>query len=1556
MLFKKIQIIFKLIFIILFQLTGTSCRFNLYDTNRLSESNNLEFDCLNYLSYRSKVGYQELKVLTNEMIRYCFRPENITDRFLLEDSINPLSQNLSFEELRLENITSYQLLLWSVSIDIAEQYQLYLNEPHSSLNQYFYNCTEPWFGLRCQYSFDFSQYYSFNKIVENQFLSKKRYFESFDMTTHVPCYVLISCHRGGQVWCLDWREVCDGNIDCYDEGSDEEFCFNMVINECQSDEYRCHNGLCIPEQFWEEEENDVECLDRSDELETFSYTGSCFQDPTFRCEEHSCRKDLATFPCGDGHCVIKFTECANGRHELLINMMATKSNLAEKCRIAMVCSTHVSQQVDGILCEELENSSSIVESLKECDSSFQFPTVPFFYDGNVRFFYENVSLRDLKTNWKPDYVCYDQQLCDSIKPAISYKNLSCVDDYESFMDWTIWDNIWAGMSYVIELYFRFCLVSSHPILNSKFNYSNHSSLYQCENSRKVISTHWILDNMLDCPEGDDEAYQHSCALNHRHRIRCPDENKCWSPLVDSEICQRTREQVTIEIPFQRFCDGIPMYMYFFDNTTILDDESGCLPEWCDNIYARCDGFWSCSDGRDEKDCIRTTCEPETFPCISPDDGKVKCLPPSKVNDNEFDCLGATDEQSECRSMFISANSKPMFFQCDNGTQCLKVSQICNKMDDCHDEHDEKFCTISPITCNKYLSANYSEAEGILCGPGENKMFLYFSVHTSSNYPQMEKNDINEITEWPIKGYPTIDEDTFEVEPNFWPWKCNRGLIVRTWSQSNNDNKVCMCPPSYYGDQCQYENQRISLTLRLTTDNRLNSYEIVSMLIDDDDDGNSEIDAYDQFVYIPKEICVIKLNRYLLFPTRPKNYSKSYNIRIDVFEKTKLIYVGSWHFSIDFLFLPVNRLAIALDLSNHLIETSPNCAIPCYNGSCTKYLNKNKYFCRCFTGWSGINCDIPINCQSCYSRSLCIGSSKNQPICVCPINKFGPRCLLESTCPVNACENNGRCVPADVTIPESHYRCICSDEFFGARCQYVRAKISISLKDINVPSYLIAYFFTLSNESDPISTTMLRKLTLFQSTVTFKISIVFHLVIIQINNKYYLAALQHPAKLNILTSINPKQECLPSESLFDSTVLKKQKYERIVYYYELCGKLRNLNCFIDDTFLCLCTNDHHANCLKFTRYQNFQCPVKNYCQNQAHCLQDHPSCPSTKTCLCPECFFGNQCQFYAKGLGSTLDEILGYEFNDKLALWQQSYTINTAASITMNIFFIGTISSILSLVTFSRKKTQEVGCGIYILASSITSLLIMILFMIKFWFLFLSHQNFISQQSQKYIQSANCLFIEPTLKIFLYLDNWLSACIAMDRTIAVYQGSRFDKSQSKRIAKYVVILLLFIISSLFIPQLLNLQVFEDEFEERSWCVIKYSPWLQTYAYTLIFFHYFTPLIINLFSAIFIILLTASQRVRVASDKRIWTHIISKLKHHKHLIISPAIVLALTVPYLIISIKLDCNKSSNLLWVYLIAYFLSYLPATLVFIIFVLPSKLYKAEFKEAILSIQRRFHI
>jgi hypothetical protein len=43
-----------------------------------------------------------------------------------------------------------------------------------------------------------------------------------------------------------------------------------------------------------------------------------------------------------------------------------------------------------------------------------------------------------------------------------------------------------------------------------------------------------------------------------------------------------------------------------------------------------------------------------------------------------------------------------------------------------------------------------------------------------------------------------------------PYWCNRGIGI----YGSNNSIVCFCPPQYYGDKCQYHNDRLTVLIRL----------------------------------------------------------------------------------------------------------------------------------------------------------------------------------------------------------------------------------------------------------------------------------------------------------------------------------------------------------------------------------------------------------------------------------------------------------------------------------------------------------------------------------------------------------------------------------------------------------------------------------------------------------------------------------------------------------------------------------------------------------------------
>ncbi|CAF4239528.1 unnamed protein product, partial [Adineta steineri] len=204
----------------------------------------------------------------------------------------------------------------------------------------------------------------------------------------------------------------------------------------------------------------------------------------------------------------------------------------------------------------------------------------------------------------------------------------------------------------------------------------------------------------------------------------------------------------------------------------------------------------------------------------------------------------------------------------------------------------------------------------------------------------------------------------------------------------------------------------------------------------------------------------------------------------------------------------------------------------------------------------------------------------------------------------------------------------------------------------------------------------------------------------------------------------------------------------------------------------------------------------------------------------------------------------------MALTDQTTWLKINAALTMVMFVGGFINSILSLLTFQTKDLRQVGCGIYLLASSITSFFTISMFTVKFWFVVLTQMDLSIRLS---IVRGGCISIEPLLKLCLYLDAWLNACVAIERAILVFKGTKFDKQKSRRIARWIILILPFCIMGSIIHEPVYRELYEINTESNKvdidrWCLTRYSSSVQQYNTIILFFHLAAPCIINLSSAL------------------------------------------------------------------------------------------------------------
>jgi hypothetical protein len=349
---------------------------------------------------------------------------------------------------------------------------------------------------------------------------------------------------------------------------------------------------------------------------------------------------------------------------------------------------------------------------------------------------------------------------------------------------------------------------------------------------------------------------------------------------------------------------------------------------------------------------------------------------------------------------------------------------------------------------------------------------------------------------------------------------------------------------------------------------------------------------------------------------------------------------------------------------------------------------------------------------------------------------------------------------------------------------------------------------------------------------------------------------------------------------------------------------------------------------------------HHCEHDGECFEDNATCPRVSMCKCKGCYYGSACELTTEGFSLSLDVIFGYHINPSISFLKQSKAVKITASVTIILFVCGMISGVLSILTFRRQSSIQVGCGIYLLINSIISLFTICIFTIKYWQLVVFQLNVITNRS--FIQFS-CLLTDVLLKILLSSGDWLNACVAIERASTSIQGVRFNKLTSKYIAKRVIPIILLLTTVSYIHDPISRTLFDDKDEERTWCIVKYSSGLKIFDRFINLFHFSLPFIINFFSALIIII--QIFRIRSKSEKKLtrMTVLYAQIQRHKHLLISPCVLIILAVPRLIISFLSRCMESPRDPWLFLIGYYISFVPPLLIFIVFVLPSDKYKGEF-------------
>ena len=1149
-----VKVLFSFSFL---HLMNCDLQINLHRTHQVSKDNHSQNHCLQVPGYVMKESDPR------QIISYCLGQYPF--KFTIKQ--NNRDPQFTFQELAKQNVSNQQLYLWSAPIDLIEQYQFYLNQinkksPEISLgSEMFYNCTLPSFGPQCEYVLeDYQPYHSSLDEIVHDYYRYNRYDPS-----ELTCYVHLECNRGSSSSCLDWREICDGKVDCLDGGLDEEHCWIMEMESYVQDDDLLGNKKCISERYFRDDSNADPCTGESTLIRTKGKDStekeSLVRDPTFEEEEISCKK--YNYP--DQKKAVTFSRCPETRFDLVHYLTFTIKPkwLSDQCWSTMRCTLDVIDRpsmIHSVLCD-----TTIINQIinATCPDMIMIPGIPILL-GHVYIVYNKTKFikQEYQTMRSPSHFCYNDEFLhipNSENKTMTFNNLTC-HLYGNYRNPTTARAYgWFSRNvYPLHMWLRKNAISltPHPL-----DHLNQSMIYQCNDWSKNISKYYLSDYIVVCPY-EDEQKQTCVTEQNKDALICPSTKECIPSTMirngqcDCEIhflnfCPDENPELfnsLMKISFQTTCDK---YLHLHPNLlndSNQTDETDCEDWPLIHIYNHCDGYWDTADGSDELNCDPTpllNCSNNEHICVSPLTNQLMCLSMNKSNNGIVDCVGGADEPNICQDHLYWPY--PLTFYCDQGNSipCIAFREICDNEQYCPNNEDEEFCQLHDLTeaslykgmCTRNYESDGSDVAKVIC-----RRFSFVQksrgVHfTLDRWPNLIKRHSKQ------DNTPTRQSLRQRIE-KYQP-RCHRGLNLQIWidKEKNQSENVCFCPPSYYGDQCQYQNERISLSLQfqVASDSRRTAFAVVVYLIEDTNERI--VHSVEQFTYLAVENCRRRFDIYFLYSHRPKDQSKDYLIQIDVYEKETLNYRGSWIKSLNFTFLPVHRLILQISIPHSMSDESECVDDRCEHGKCRKYLNDrmNGTFCQCDKEWFGRFCDFSHR-SMCSSDSVSVGQlSNNRSICICPSNKIGPRCLIDDNiCQSTTCMNNGQCLTIDqYQTSTKRFLCICSRDSTGDRCEISQNQLILTFDaNVDYSPVILIHFIEVKLDRSPVRTTTFKKISFGQSETTIYWSLPFHLVFIElIDHSYYLVYVNkiYNQSTIIRRRISSSDRCLNVSELLDESI-------------------------------------------------------------------------------------------------------------------------------------------------------------------------------------------------------------------------------------------------------------------------------------------------------------------------------------------------------------------------------------------------------------------------------------
>ncbi|CAF1278159.1 unnamed protein product [Rotaria magnacalcarata] len=203
-----------------------------------------------------------------------------------------------------------------------------------------------------------------------------------------------------------------------------------------------------------------------------------------------------------------------------------------------------------------------------------------------------------------------------------------------------------------------------------------------------------------------------------------------------------------------------------------------------------------------------------------------------------------------------------------------------------------------------------------------------------------------------------------------------------------------------------------------------------------------------------------------------------------------------------------------------------------------------------------------------------------------------------------------------------------------------------------------------------------------------------------------------------------------------------------------------------------------------------------------------------------------------------------------------------------MLLFGVISGILSILTFQSKPYLKVSCGIYLLASSLTSILTIICLNFKLWLLILSQMSIPTSRS---FLVFSCNSIDFILRSLLAITDRFHACIAVERLVTVIVNVKLNLAKSKTMAKLLIITISLFRCVSFLHDPIHRYLIDDDEEQRTWRIVHFTPNIGICNSFINIFPLIVPFGLKLISVMSIIGSIAKRRASVKKQNSYMEHI-------------------------------------------------------------------------------------